>query len=99
MWAHFFGYGIQDPIDEPGDNNPPSHPELLERLGRAFADVKFDNRVLIRGIVRSQAYQLSSKPPPVRQDESQGAHSASVVRFDGRGDRTSRACIHEAKPV
>ena len=61
MWAHFFGFGIQDPIDEPGDNNPPSHPELLERLGRAFADVKFDNRVLIRGIVRSQAYQLSSK--------------------------------------
>jgi Protein of unknown function (DUF1553)/Protein of unknown function (DUF1549) len=61
MWAHFFGYGIIDPVDEPGDNNPPSHPELLAELGRAFAAAKFDNRVLIRGIVRSQAYQLSSK--------------------------------------
>lgn len=61
MWAHFFGFGIQDPIDEPGDNNQPTHPELLERLGKAFAAAKFDNRVLIRGITRSQAYQLSSK--------------------------------------
>ncbi|HEV3385257.1 MAG TPA: DUF1553 domain-containing protein, partial [Gemmata sp.] len=61
MWAHFFGYGIQDPLDEPGDNNLPSHPELLEQLGKAFAAARFDNRVLIRGIVRSQAYQLSSK--------------------------------------
>src|SRR4029077_19464104 len=34
---------------------------LLAELGKAFAAAKFDNRVLIRGIVRSQAYQLSSK--------------------------------------
>ena len=61
MWAHFFGYGIQDPLDEPGDNNPPSHPELLEELAKLFAAAKFDNRVLMRGIVRSQAYQLTSK--------------------------------------
>jgi hypothetical protein len=61
MWAHFFGYGILDPIDEPGENNQPTHPELLEELGREFARANFDNRVLIRGIVRSRAYQLSSK--------------------------------------
>lgn len=61
MWAHFFGYGILDPIDEPGENNQPTHPELLEELANAFADARFDYRVLIRGIVRSQAYQLSSK--------------------------------------
>ena len=61
MWSHFFGFGIQDPIDEPGDNNPPSHPELLDDLAQAFASANFDNRILIRGIVRSQAYQLSSK--------------------------------------
>jgi hypothetical protein len=61
MWAHFFGIGIQDPLDEPGDNNPPSHPELLEKLGQTFAAAHFDNRTLIRGITRSRAYQLSSK--------------------------------------
>jgi hypothetical protein len=72
MWAHFFGYGILDPIDEPGDNNQPTHPELLEELGKAFAAAKFDNRVLIRGIVRSQAYQLSSKMTHPSQANARG---------------------------
>ncbi|HEY3788622.1 MAG TPA: DUF1553 domain-containing protein [Urbifossiella sp.] len=61
MWAQFFGLGILDPVDEPGENNQPSHPRLLDELGQAFAAVKFDNRVLIRGITRSRAYQLTSK--------------------------------------
>ena len=61
MWAHFFGVGLIDPVDEPGDNNPPSHPELLDELGRAFAVSGFDNRLLIRAITRSKAYQLTSK--------------------------------------
>jgi hypothetical protein len=61
VWAHFLGYGILDPIDEPGNNNQPSHPELHEALGKAFAAAKFDYQVLIRGITRSKAYQLSSK--------------------------------------
>jgi hypothetical protein len=61
MWAHFFGIGIQDPVDEPGENNPASHPELLTELGKAFADSGFDNRMLIRAITRTKAYQLTSK--------------------------------------
>jgi hypothetical protein len=61
MWAHFFGIGLLDPVDEPGENNQPSHPQLLDELGKAFAAAKFDNRVLIRAITRSQAYQLTSK--------------------------------------
>ena len=44
-----------------GREQPAQPPELLEELGQAFADAKFDNRVLMRGIIRSQAYQLSSK--------------------------------------
>jgi hypothetical protein len=61
VWAHFFGIGILDPVDEPGENNPPSHPELLEELGQAFAENGFDTQLLIRGITRSKAYQLTSK--------------------------------------
>jgi len=61
MWAHFFGIGIVDPVDEPGENNPPSHPKLLDELGQAFAAGKFDNRLLIRAITRSKAYQRTSK--------------------------------------
>jgi hypothetical protein len=61
MWAHFFGIGIQDPVDEPGDNHPASHPELLSELGKAFAASGFDNHTLIRAITRTKAYQLTSK--------------------------------------
>ncbi len=70
MWAHFFGIGLIDPVDEPGDNNPPSHPQLLHELGQAFAAAQFDNRVLIRGITRSQAYQLSSRLTHPTQTDS-----------------------------
>ena len=61
MWAKFFGVGLIDPVDEPGDNNPPSHPELLDELARSFAAGGFDNRLLIRAITRSQAYHLTSR--------------------------------------
>ncbi len=61
MWAHFFGIGILDPVDEPGENNPPSHPELIDDLGKAFAENGFDTQFLIRAITRTKAYQLSSK--------------------------------------
>lgn len=61
VWAHFFGIGILDPVDEPGENNPPSHPELMNELGQAFAENGFNTQYLIRAITRSKAYQLTSK--------------------------------------
>ena len=33
MWAHFLGYGFTKPVDDLGPHNPPTHPELLDRLG------------------------------------------------------------------
>jgi hypothetical protein len=63
MWGQFFGHGIIDPIDEPNDANPPSHPELLNELAKAFADSGFDLKYLIAAIVGSKAYQLSSASP------------------------------------
>jgi hypothetical protein len=60
MWAQFFGLGLIDPLDEPGEKNPPSHPKLLAELSRGFADSGYDLKHLIRAIVNSRAYQLSS---------------------------------------
>lgn len=60
-WAHFFGLGIVEPVDEPGAENPPSHPELLDELAAALTEAKFDQRVLIRAIAASRAYNLTSK--------------------------------------
>jgi hypothetical protein len=60
VWAHFFGIGLIDPVDEPGPENPPSHPELLDELARQFVAHQYDLKFLIRAITASRTYQLSS---------------------------------------
>jgi hypothetical protein len=42
--------------------HPPSHPELLDWLARDFAAGGYDLRRLIRALMKSQSYQLSSRP-------------------------------------
>ncbi|MEQ8209922.1 MAG: DUF1553 domain-containing protein [Lacipirellulaceae bacterium] len=60
-WAHFFGHGFTKPIDDMGPHNPPSHPELLEQLAQDFRRSEFDLKGLIRRIVLSKPYRLSSR--------------------------------------
>jgi hypothetical protein len=59
-WAHFFGAGIVDPVDDFNEVNKPTHPELLDELARAFVDAKFDMQFLLRAVVLSEAYQRTS---------------------------------------
>lgn len=60
-WAHFFGVGLIEPIDElENEDNPASHPELLQELADAFVKSNYDLKFLIRAIVNSQTYQLAS---------------------------------------
>jgi hypothetical protein len=61
MWAHFLGYGFTKPVDDIGPHNPPSHPELLDQLGTAFRSAGFDLKQLMRWIVLSEPYRLSSQ--------------------------------------
>ena len=63
LWAHFFGFGLIEPLDEPGDGNPPSHPELLDELAGQLVAHGFDLRFLIRAITLSRTYQLTSAGP------------------------------------
>ena len=60
-WSHFFGYGFTRPVDDMGPHNPASHPELLERLSREFVAANYDVKELIRWIVSSEAYALTSQ--------------------------------------
>ncbi|HEX4131837.1 MAG TPA: DUF1549 and DUF1553 domain-containing protein [Pirellulales bacterium] len=61
MWGHFLGYGFTKPVDDFGPHNQPSHPELLEQLGRELAAHGHDLKRLIRWITLSEAYGLSSR--------------------------------------
>ncbi|MBW3543151.1 MAG: DUF1549 and DUF1553 domain-containing protein [Planctomycetes bacterium] len=60
MWGHFFGYGFTKPVDDMGPHNPPSHPELLDRLASEFVKANYDLKQLIRWIANSEAYNLTS---------------------------------------
>jgi hypothetical protein len=64
MWGHFLGYGFTKPVDDLGDHNPPSHPELLDGLADRFREQSFDVKELLRWIVLSEAYALSSRGTP-----------------------------------
>jgi hypothetical protein len=75
LWGHFFGRGIIDPVDDFGENNPPSHPELLEELGQAMVAHRFDMRFLIRAITASRTYQRGSRLDDPSQED---------LRFFGR---------------
>src|SRR5262249_26990791 len=60
LWAHFFGRGLVDPVDDFRDDNAPSHPELLRLLAEEFKASGYDLKHIIRCICESQAYQCSS---------------------------------------
>ena len=63
LWAHFFGAGLVEPVDDLGDDKSGSHPELFDDLAREFAGHRFDVKFLIRALTASRAYQLSSDAP------------------------------------
>ena len=69
MWSYFFGRGIVDPVDDFRVTSPPSHPELLTELARDFKENGYDRKRLIRLIVQSRTYQLSSEPNWSNQDD------------------------------
>ena len=61
-WQHFFGVGIIDPVDDARVSNPPSNPALLDALAERLRSSDFDQKSLIRDILNSHTYQLSSVP-------------------------------------
>jgi len=61
-WAHFFGRGIVDPLDDMRITNPPSNPELLDALAKNLTDNNYSLKALVRTICTSRTYQLSSAP-------------------------------------
>ena len=61
VWGNFMGRGLVDPIDDVRATNPASNEELLTALTKDFVANGYDVRRLIRLIMSSGAYQLSSE--------------------------------------
>ncbi|MEY4177736.1 MAG: hypothetical protein RLY70_1310 [Planctomycetota bacterium] len=79
VWGHFLGRGLVHEIDDMRETNPPSNPELLDALARDFVDRKFDMKHVVRVILNSRVYQLSSEPSPDNAHDKQ-----NFARYYGR---------------
>ncbi|WP_020473263.1 DUF1549 domain-containing protein [Zavarzinella formosa] len=62
MWADFMGRGIVDPVDDLRATNPPSNGPLLDALADDFRKNGYDLKKLIRTIVSSHVYSISTDP-------------------------------------
>ena len=61
VWAQMFGLGIVEPVDDMRPDNPPKCPEVLDELTEYFVQTDFDLKNLLRTLVLTDAYQLSSR--------------------------------------
>jgi hypothetical protein len=88
-WAHFFGRGIVDPLDDMRVTNPPSNPELLDALAKELVDSKYSLKHLIKVICKSRTYQLNSMPNEFNKHDKQ-----TYARFYPR--RMSAEVLYDA---
>jgi hypothetical protein len=76
IWAHYFGVGLVEPVEDFSAGNPPSNPKLLAWLAADFIDHGFDLRRLHRRVLNSRTYQLSWQPNDSnRVDERNYSHA------------------------
>jgi len=81
VWAHFTGVGLVDQVDDIRASNPPSNPELFDRLGEKLVEYKFDFRQLVRDICASEAYQRSSTATADNESDTRNYSHATVRRL------------------
>jgi hypothetical protein len=74
FWGYLMGRGIVEPLDDMRATNPPTNPELLDALAKDFAEHKFDLKHLLRTIMTSRAYQLSSAVTEGNEADVQNIH-------------------------
>ncbi len=62
--GYLLGRGLVEPIDDMRSTNPPTNVALMDALADDFVKSGFDLKHLIRTIMTSRLYQLSSQPTP-----------------------------------
>lgn len=67
MWQHFLGYAFTKPVDDLGPHNTPSHAALLDYLAGEFRQNSCNLKELMRWIVLSEPYALSSRVTPLNK--------------------------------
>lgn len=69
VWHHLLGRGLVRTVDNFGrTGEPPSHPELLDHLAGELITHGWSVKSLVRQIVLSRTFRLSSQPVAVNQE-------------------------------
>ncbi|GAA4442795.1 DUF1549 domain-containing protein [Bremerella cremea] len=82
LWAHYFGVGLVEPLDDLSEDNPALQPEILDELADAFVESGYDLKLLSEAIVLTEAYQRTSR---VSAGEEREVDLKSYARMPVRG--------------
>ncbi len=77
-WAHYFGVGLVNPVDDFSLANPPTNARLLDTLADGFTKSGYDIRKLERTILQSRTYQLSYVPNDTNRSDTNNFSHAYV---------------------
>jgi hypothetical protein len=77
LWAHYFGRGLVEPIDDLRATNPATNEPLLAELAKHLRSVKYDLKAFTRTLLNSRVYQLSARTNASNaSDEQNFSHAA-----------------------
>jgi hypothetical protein len=81
VWAHFFGMGIIDEVDDVRISNPASNQELLDELGKRFTEYNYDFKKLVKDICTSRTYQLATQPNKSNEGDTRNFARGPIRRI------------------
>jgi Protein of unknown function (DUF1549)/Protein of unknown function (DUF1553)/Bacterial Ig-like domain (group 2) len=104
-FAHFFGKGLVDPVDDMRVTNPPSNPELLDALAKELIDSKFSLKHVVKVICKSRTYQLSAVPNEFNKNDKKAfaryypRRMAAEVLYDAVSQVTGSPAAFQGLPT
>ena len=81
VWAHFFGKGIIQEVDDVRISNPPVNKELIDALSEKLRGYNYDFKKLVRDICTSRTYQLSTKTNETNEKDTTNFSHATLRRM------------------
>jgi len=71
LWAHYFGRGLIEPVDDIRVTNPASNAPLLAALEAELHRNGYDLKAFTRVLLNSRVYQLSAEATPANASDRQ----------------------------
>ena len=81
LWSYLLGVGIIEPVDDIRAGNPPTNPQLLDKLTEEFIKSDFNVQQLIKTIAKSRTYQHSIKTNQWNKDDDVNYSHATAKRL------------------